>query len=242
MLLQKTRGIVLRLLPFNDKNKIVKVYTEHFGLRAFIVSAGNSKSSRQKLALMQPLQPIYLETSFVETSKLSRLGEITSATSINQAMQHHVKRSMLLFLNEVLYKCLREEQADEPLFTFLINSIQYLDKTENNCNNFHLIFLTQMSHYLGFFPVLNYSNYHKYFYYREGLFDHFKSDNIMMDEEQSKLFAHLLSLNFETMEQLYLHTSARNKLVENILFYYAQHLPAFKDIKSLHILAEIHAV
>jgi len=30
--------------------------------------------------------------------------------------------------------------------------------------------------------------------------------------------------------------------LENILFYFSQHLPSFKDIKSLNILAEIHAV
>jgi DNA repair protein RecO (recombination protein O) len=242
MSLQKTRGIVLRLLPFNDKNRIVKIYTELFGLRTFIVSAGMSKSSRQKTALLQSLQPIWLETSFIETNKLCRLGEISTAGSINHSMQHHTKRSILLFLNEVLYKCLREEQADEPLFNFIIESINYLDSTEKKCNNYHLVFLVQMCHYLGFMPVSNYSSYHKYFYYREGLFDNFKSDNIMMDEDLSRTFAQLIHLNFEHMEELELHTNARNKLLENILFYYAQHLPTFKDIKSLEILAEIHAV
>ena len=188
------------------------------------------------------MQPIWLETSFLETNKLCRLGEITSAGSINNAMQHHTKRSILLFLNEVLYKCLREEQADEPLFNFILESINYLDQTEKKCNNYHLVFLVQMCHYLGFMPVSNYSNYHKYFYYREGLFDNFKSENIMMDEEQSKLFAQLINLNFDNMELLSLHTNARNKLLENILFYYSQHLPSFKDIQSLEILAEVHAV
>lgn len=242
MSLQKTRGIVLRLMPFNDKNRIAKIYTEHFGLRTFIVSAGSSKSSRQKTALLQALQPIWLETTFTESDKLSRLGEISAAGSINQAMQHHTKRSIILFLNEVLYKCLREEQADTPLFNYLLEGIIYLDKTDRQCNNFHLVFLVQMCQYLGFMPVSNYSNYHKYFYYREGLFDSFKSDNIMMDEEQSKLFAQIINLNFEDMALLQMHTNARNKLLQNILFYYAQHLPSFKEIKSLEILAEIHAV
>jgi DNA repair protein RecO (recombination protein O) len=242
MSLQKTRGILLRVLPFNDKNRIAKIYTEHFGLRTFIVSASSSKTSRQKTALLQPLQPIWLETTFIETNKLCRLGEISTSGSINYAMQHHTKRSILLFLNEVLYKCLREEQADEPLFNYILESINYLEKTEKKCNNYHLVFLMQMCHYLGFMPVSNYSNYHKYFYYREGLFDNFKSDNIMMDEEQSRLFAQLIQLDFDNMETLELHTNARNKLLENILFYYNQHLPSFKDIKSLEILAEVHAL
>ncbi|HRG59233.1 MAG TPA: DNA repair protein RecO [Bacteroidia bacterium] len=238
---QKTRGIVLRFLPFNDKNKIVKIYTEHFGLKTFIVSSGNSKSSRQKSALLQALQPIWLETSFVETAKLSRLGEITAAESIMNATLHHAKRSILMFLNEVLYKCLREEQADEPLFNFVIESITFLNKTEQNCHNFHLIFLVQLCQFLGFMPSKNYNNYAKYFFYREGVFDSFKSDNLMMDEEQSKLFFQLINLNYLTMESLALHTNSRNKLLENILFYYGQHLPSFKEIKSIEVLAEVHA-
>lgn len=242
MSLQKTKGIVLRLLPFNDKNRIVKIYTEHFGLKTFIVAAGTSKNSRQKTALLQTLQPIWLETTFNENGKLNRLGEITSAASISSASLHHSKRSILLFINEVLYKCLREEQADEPLFNFLFQSIVYLDQTPLGCNNFHLIFLVQLSQYLGFSPSNNYSKVYKYFYYREGLFDSFKSDNMMMDEEQSKLFFQLINLDYNRMEQLQLHTNSRNKLLENILFYYAQHLPSFKDIKSLEVLSEIHAL
>lgn len=238
---QKTRGVVLRFLPYNDKNKIVKIYTEHFGLKTFIVSASNSKNSRQKTALLQALQPIWLETSFNETGKLTRLGEITAAEHIINAMQHQAKRSILLFLNEVLYKCLREEQADEPLFNFIIESIAYLNKTDQNCNNFHLIFLAQLCQFLGFMPSKNYSNYYKYFYYREGLFDSFKSDNLMMDEEQSRLFFQLINLDYKSMEDLTLHTNSRNKLLENILYYYTQHLPSFNDIKSLEVLAEIHA-
>jgi DNA repair protein RecO (recombination protein O) len=241
MSLQKTRGIVLRLMPFNDKNKIVKIYTENFGLQSFIVAAGSSKTSRQKTALLQALQPIWLETSFVENGKLSRLGEISNAGTIINATRNQTKRSILLFLNEVLYKCLKEEQADEPLFNFIIQSINYLEHTQQNCNNFHLIFLIQLSKYLGFLPQNNYSNYHKYFYFNEGLFDNFKSDNMMMDEEQSKLFFQFINLNYSSMENVQIQTNARNKLLENIIFYFSQHLSSFKDLKSLEVLSEIHA-
>lgn len=240
--LQKTRGIVLRLLPFNDKNRIVKIYTEHFGLKTFIVSASSGKVSRQKNALLQPLQPIWLETTFAETGKLGRLGEISAAASVNQSMHHHTKRSILMFLNEVLYKCLREEQSDAPLFNYIMDSLETLEQNSGTCNNFHLVFLVQLCTYLGFMPVSNYSNYHNYFHFREGLFDHFKSDEMMMDEEQSHLFSQLLMLDYDTMESLVLNTTSRNRLLENILKYYSQHITSFKDVKSLEILSEIHAV
>ena len=241
-MLQKTNGIVLRLLPFNDKNKIVKIYTEHFGLQSFIVSAGSSKTSRQKLALLQALQPIALETSFRENGKLTRLGEINSLINMNNSMVHEVKRSVVIFLNELLYKCLREEQDDLPLFNFVLSSLKLLNESAENCNNFHIVFLLKLTRFLGFHPVNNHSNFHLYFYYNEGVFDNFKSDYNRMDEEQSKLFSMLLSIDYENMNEIKLNTTTRNKIVQSILTYYALHVPACKDFKSIDVLAEVHAV
>ncbi len=242
MLLQKTRGIPLKLLPFNDKNRIVKIHTEHFGLRSFVVSAGSTKNSRQKTALLQPLQPIWLETGFDESNRLFRLGEITAAGNIQNALQNHTKRSILLFINEILYKCLSEELTDTPLFDFIYNSICYLNNTTQNCNNFHLLFLVKLSHFLGFKPQSNHSAFHKYFYFTDGVFDNYKPGCLMMDEEQSLLFSKLLTLDFEQMHLLVLQNKQRIKLLENILFFYMQHIASLKEVKSLEVLSEVHAL
>ncbi|MCZ2247248.1 MAG: DNA repair protein RecO [Bacteroidia bacterium] len=241
MQFQKTRGVVLRFIPFNDNHKIVKIYTEHFGLKSFIVSLSKSKQNRNKTALLQSLQPLWLEIPDDNSSKLNRLGEIRCAESINSILLHHTKRSVLLFLNEVLYKVLKEEQSDTALFGFIIQSIAHLNNTEGNCNNFHLVFLTQLTRYLGFKPVSNYDKHNKFFYFHEGRFNHFKSgDNYMMGEQYSQLFAQLLSLDYETMGQIFLNTETRVKLLENILLYYSLHIPEFKNIKSLEVLSEVH--
>jgi hypothetical protein len=64
---------------------------------------------------------------------------------------------------------------------------------------------------------------------------------MMMDEEQSKLFFQFINLNYSSMENVQIQTNARNKLLENIIFYFSQHLSSFKDLKSLEVLSEIHA-
>ena len=63
-----------------------------------------------------------------------------------------------------------------------------------------------------------------------------------MDEEQSKLFSMLLSIDYENMNEIKLNTTTRNKIVQSILTYYALHVPACKDFKSIDVLAEVHAV
>lgn len=238
----KTRGIVLKLLPYNDKSRIVKIYTEHFGLRTFIVSAGTGKTARQKNALLQPLQPIILETGFAETSKLSRLGEIAAAGSIFHCSQHHAKRSILMFINEVLYKSLNEEMCDLPLFEFLIFSLNCLEEANSNFANFHLVFLIELSHFLGFKPVNNFSNTNTYFYLQDGYFGPFHNEKLTMEEEPSRLFSRLLETGYHNMAQVSLTAAWRNKLAELLLKYFACHLSSFRQIKSLEILAEVHAL
>jgi DNA repair protein RecO (recombination protein O) len=190
---------------------------------------------------LQITQPIWLETSFSESGKLGRLGEISVASSIINAMQNHSKRSILLFLDEVLYKCLREEQADGQLFNFVYRSIDYLNQTSQNCNNFHLVFLMRLSHYLGFLPTNNYSNNNPFFHYREGIFDCFSTEGLLMDETYSALFAKFIDLDYKSMENIPLNAQTRNKLLGNILLYYATHMPSFSNFKSLEILSEIHS-
>ena len=241
MSLIKTRGIVLKLLPYNDKSRIVKIYTDQFGLRNFIVSAGSGKTARQKNALLQPLQPLLLEASFAESSKLTRLGEISTAGSVFNALQHHTKRSLMMFINEVLYKSLKEELSDIPLFEFLLASIAYIEEAPANFANFHLIFLIELSQYLGFRPVNNYSALSNHFYLQDGCFGPFHAEKLMMNEDLSALFSQLMQTDYGQMHTIPLTAAWRNKLTEMILKYYACHLSAFREIKSLEILAEVHS-
>lgn len=59
------------------------------------------------------------------------------------------KRTIALFLSEVLYHVLRHPMIDEPMFDFLAQAIQELDQTTEP-QNFHLRFLTDFAAKLGF--------------------------------------------------------------------------------------------
>lgn len=48
---------------------------------------------------------------------------------------------MALFLSEFLYRAIREEAENRPLFAYLQHSIIWLDECREGFSNFHLVFL-----------------------------------------------------------------------------------------------------
>ena len=58
-----------------------------------------------------------------------------------------------MFLAEFLYRALKEEAPNEPLFAYLQHSIRWLDECEGRSfANFHLVFLMRLSRFLGLYP------------------------------------------------------------------------------------------
>lgn len=57
-----------------------------------------------------------------------------------------------MFLAEFLYRALREEAENGPLFAYLEHSIRWLDECDRSFSNFHLVFLMRFSRFLGLYP------------------------------------------------------------------------------------------
>lgn len=57
---------------------------------------------------------------------------------------------MALFLSEFLYRAVREEAENRPLFAYLQHSIIWLDECGGGFANFHLVFLMRLSRFWGF--------------------------------------------------------------------------------------------
>ncbi len=157
-MLHKTRGIVFHTTEYSETSVVVKMYTELFGFQSYHREQCPKKKCQDSL-LRLPITQLWLKWSFTtkNVSGLQRISEIRPSPTLRTVPFDVLKSSMALFLNEVLYKSIREEEANAQLFDFLFHSIQWLDVHEPANSDFHLLFLLQLSKYLGFFPTDNYS-------------------------------------------------------------------------------------
>ncbi|MFL5762619.1 MAG: DNA repair protein RecO [Bacteroidia bacterium] len=239
-MLEKTSGILLHTTDYTDTSIIVKAYTSRFGLQSYMTSGIRGKRSKHKASVLQPLTIAELVISGSEKSKLKRITEVNVLYPYTSIPYEIVKSTIALFLNEVLYRSLKEDEANEALFEYLKNALQILDLRTESCANFHLCFMLQLSRFLGFYPQGSYSRDQPYFDLRDGLFVAAKpSHALCLDVEESMLLDRLLKASFDDMEKIVLTRVQRKKILQNLVFFYRLHIPSFGEMRSPEVLEQV---
>ncbi|KAA6314155.1 DNA repair protein RecO [termite gut metagenome] len=240
-MLQKTVGIVLHTLKYNDSSNIVEIYTELCGRASFAVSTSRSKKTEVKPILFQPLSLIELEVEIRPTSHIHRIKEAKTFMPFVSIPYHPYKSAISLFLAEFLYHAIREETENRSLFAYLRHAIALFDEIKEKYANFHLVFLMHVSRFLGLHPNLD--NYHKgdYFDMLNGVFTSEKTQlqaSFLYPEEASHLPV-LIRMNYQTMHLYKMSRTERMRCLTLMNTYYRIHLPGFPELKSLKVLQEL---
>ena len=239
-MLHKTSGIILQTINYSDSSLIAKIYTEHFGLQSYMISGVRSKKSKTKATLFQPMTLVELEVSSSQKSTLQRISEIAIRHPYTEIPYDIIKSSIALFLNEVLFRSLKEEHPDEDLFSFIKNSLLILDIKTESCSNFHLSFLVQISKFFGFYPQGNFSEINSYFDLSAGKFcAGMPSHNNYLNPSLAQLLNDLMNSNYETIHELKMDGKQRKMLLNSMVFFFQFHIPSFGGLKSLAVLEEV---
>jgi DNA repair protein RecO (recombination protein O) len=113
----------------------------------------------------------------------------------------------------------------------------WLDNHSNTAN-FHLLFLLNLSKYLGFYPEIK-DLKPPYFDLTEGVFTNNKPLTDYVTGDKLILYKSLFGINFDAIERLQLNAKTRIILLEILLHYYMLHVPGFKTPKSLNVLKNV---
>ena len=113
-MLYKTRGIVFRFTKYGETSIIVNIFTEMFGLQSYMVNSVRSKSSKNKIALYQPLTLLDLVVYHRENANILRIKELKCLYPYQTIHRDIRKSAIALFLNEILNKAVKDQShADE---------------------------------------------------------------------------------------------------------------------------------
>lgn len=237
---QKTLGIVLHALKYNDTTNIVHIYTRENGRASFLVKQPKSRKSGVRPVLFSPLALVEFEAEFRSKSNLYYIKEAKSARPFHTLPYHPYKSVIAMFLAEFLYRALKEESSNEPLFAYLQHSICWLDECKSRFSNFHLVFLMRMARFLGFYPNLDSYSPGCYFDMLNACFSPIQpaSGAFLLPEEASRIRL-LLRMNYDTMHLFGMNRMERNRCLTVLNDYYRLHLPDFPPLKSLDVLKEL---
>jgi len=182
--------------------------------------------------LFQPLSLLEADFYYRVNRNIHRLKEATCPFHYTSVPFVPVKNAVALFLAEVLYLSLREEESNPALFSFVFHSLQLFDTKETGTSCFHHWFMLQLTRYLGFFPPE---------YVFRGATLNSGDEQVFSNLSQGILSAiSTLTAGSEgPPELLNLRHNERNELLESIIRYYTMHIDGFSGLKSYAVLQEV---
>ena len=149
------------------------------------------------------------------------------------------KSAIMIYLSDLLSHTLTQQEGNEPLYRFVLHSVEWLDLVESGYANFPLYFTLELSRFLGFYPRDNYQP-HAFFDMMEGQFvlqPPLHPD--CFDEANSALLARLLNLGVDDLNRVPMTGLQRNALLDGILTFMRLHAPVLKALQSHEVLKEV---
>ena len=239
-MLTNSKAIVLHTTKYGETKLFVDLFSELYGRMTMVALTGSRNRKKNRSNYFQPLSIIEVEFDLRPGVSMQTIKEVRIATPLASIQFNPYKLSISIFIAEFMLHSLKNEQTDYRLFSYIENSIIWLDSANKDYSNFHLIFMTHISHLLGISPNMESFSPGCIFDMREGCFTMLlptHSDVLKTDE--SAVLNLLMRLNYRTMRLLKLSHTERNRCTAGILKYYRLHIPNFPELKSFSIMQEL---
>lgn len=242
-MIYKTKGIVLNQIKYGESDIIVKIYTEQLGLQSYLIHGVRKQNSKIKSGNLQHLTPVDIVAYQSKKNNLHKIKEIKPFYQFISIPFEIRKSSILLFINEVLNKSIREDVSSIELFKFIAGSINLLDHLTQKYSDFHLYFMIELTKHLGFYPLNSFSETNKIFNLKEGSFkDTIPEHSYYITEPLSKLMSDCLSKNNmidHYQDFLPLGHLQMKELLKVMIQYYQLHIDGFGQLKSFQVLNDL---
>jgi len=237
-MIHTTKAIVLSSLKYSEADLIVRCYTESSGLKSYLLrNVLKSKRGKLKTSYFQPLTLLEIEAVHKNKGNLERINEAKVSYPYQSLHSQIVKSSIVIFLAEILTNSIQEATEDKALFQYLEESLIWLDNT-NEIANFHILFMLNLSMYLGFYPD-NSTTTHPFFNLMEGNFQANNTEKHCIAGVHVEELKRFFGIEFEALTSIKLTKKIRKDILNLLLVYYQLHIQSFKKPKSLLVLNQI---
>jgi DNA repair protein RecO (recombination protein O) len=235
MAIVSTKAIVLSSLKYGDTSLIVKCYTEQEGVKTYLIRGVlKPKKTGIKAAYFQPLTQLKIVANHNSKNTLNSIKEVQVHQPYRTIHSDIVKQAVVFFLSEILSSAIQEEEQNKTLYSYLETAFVWLD-THDKITNFHLLFLLNLTRFLGFYPDI--SDKDKIgFNLLEGNFSNSTQDKNVIYRNDFYQFKKLLGINFDSIEKVSYSKTERQLVLQMIIEYFKLHLDNFRKPKSLQVL------
>ena len=118
LMIYSTKAIVLRHVKYGETSVIATIFTEIFGIQSYLVNGVRTQSKTSKAHFFQPSALLDLQVYHNELKNLQRIKEVTWGALYKNILSDVTKNAVALYMVELIYKCLKQPEANPDLFHF----------------------------------------------------------------------------------------------------------------------------
>jgi DNA repair protein RecO (recombination protein O) len=240
-LTQTSRIIVLHLTKYGDSSLVVHTIDSVRGRCSYMLR-GAGRSKHVTVGALHNLAVLDIVSVESPKSSMAYLKEYEPAIPLTSLRSDIVKSSIALFISELLYRTIVEQNSDDRLFAWLCDAIARLDALGQGATaNFHLWFLAGLCTVLGFGPSQSgdfdgseYLQSAKLTGDRPATSDPSRGDNLtLLRELTAKPFAEAMAIP--------LNGARRRDFCDSMIRYISYHLGINLHLRSLDVLHDLYA-
>ncbi len=145
----KSEGIILSTRNYSETDKILVLFTKHFGKQTLIAKGTRKLTSRKRGSV-----EIFSHVKFSATrgKSMGIITEIETISTYNPVRKTLKKVSLAYYFAEVILKTIRDEEKNKELYDYLLNVFSRLEKTKE-LKKLRLEFIKEALVILGFWPA-----------------------------------------------------------------------------------------
>ena len=240
-MLHKTRGIVVRQVKYGETSLVVAIFTERFGMQSYMVK-GVRKSgvtSGLRANQFQPSNILDLVVTHHDRQGLHHIRECQWARLYQTIDRDIRKQTVVIFMMELLQKCLKQPGPMSELFQFTEDALIGLDEAEPLVTaNFPIFYALHLPHFFGFRMEDSMSADPVFLDLQEGIFVSEVPDHPhWADPIHSDRISQFLKVAMPSdLSEILLNRDLRRQLMDVCMQYYRLHLSDFGQLKSLPVL------
>ncbi|MCL1973220.1 MAG: DNA repair protein RecO, partial [Bacteroidetes bacterium] len=130
-MVQTIRLIVFHSIKYRESDLLVYAYTPSHGRQTYVLKGYRTTQKRSASARIFPLNILEAEIYYHSGAPVHYIKSLYPVIDLSKIRGDVLKSSIALFLGELLYKSIKEEESHLPLYRFLVESIQTLNDLEN---------------------------------------------------------------------------------------------------------------
>lgn len=228
----------MKLTDYGDSSVVAHIFTEQLGMQAYMIHGAKKPRARLKINMLQSLQLLDMVVQHKPNGNLHRIAEFRLSPAFLSIPYDISKTSVVLFINEMLYKVLKNHGPDERLFQFVHNTIIWLDSVERMPTDFHLYFLIRLTKFLGFQPGARKPG-DLFFDLKDGVYLRFDPLHpLVLGEPFVSHLDQLANISLDELASVRVSREQRRHLLEKMVEFYRLHV-SIGEIKSHAILEEV---